>query len=760
MHTHTTHKDDRNDPRALAAKPQFPRYSPGKDPEADLAYLLTECKKHLPKPDEDIITRAFRFCLDAHRNNKRASGEPYYVHLFEVALIVARELILDDISVAAALLHDVVEDNESYAVKDIAAQFGPAVAQIVDGVTKITDISQSREITQAESYRKLLLSLAKDLRVILIKFADRLHNMRTLDHLPPEKQRRIAQETLDIYAPFAHRFGLGQVKWELEDLAFKFLHRKEYDEIKRSLKETRRSREDYIRRFAEPIRKRLDQSRLKYEISGRPKHIFSIYNKMQARQKGIDELYDLFAVRIILDEADKNECFLIYGIVTEIYTPVPERFKDYISVPKKNGYQSLHTTVIGADGRRIEVQIRTHSMHEVAEKGVAAHFLYKAETLGLEPALADNDFEYWINWMRNIREYEGEEMLPQLMESFKLNLFPDEIHVFTPKGDIRKLPAGATPVDFAFDIHTKVGSHAIGAKVNGRIAPLDEKLQNGDEVEIITSKNPTTTRNWERFVVTHKAKSQIRRFFNEEKRQKTIEGRTLWERKSKKAKINIGEDELERIVVSLKYENKSEFYYALGSGTANIDIAIDVIKARLKSGATQLQLQSEVDFNVILHTARQTSGGVYLTGTAGGSADIVFTYAKCCNPIPGDDIIGVVITGRGIKVHRKLCKNMQHRLVAGNDDRIMPLEWASNEQGEFIAALRVAGDDRPGMLHDITNAIVSYKNTNIRNINISAAESVFEGVVTVFVRNTEHLSRLFERLRKIRGVKTAERFEG
>ena len=756
--------DDSGRERPLAAgesRARIPRSTPGNDPEADLAFLLTECRRYLPKPiDEATIAKAFRFCVEAHRTDKRASGEPYYVHLFEVALIVVREIPLDDVSVAAALLHDVVEDNANYTVKDISAQFGPTIAQLVDGVTKITDISQSREITQAESYRKLLLSLVKDLRVILIKFADRLHNMRTLDHLAPEKQQRIAQETLDIYAPFAHRFGLGQVKWELEDLAFKYLHREEYDEIKRNLKETRRDREEYIRRFAEPIRQRLEQSGLKYDIGGRPKHIYSIYNKMQAREKNFDELYDLFAVRIILETKDKNECFLVYGIVTEIYTPVPERFKDYISVPKKNGYQSLHTTVIGADGRRVEIQIRNRIMHEVAEKGVAAHFLYKQESLGKKAAPTDTDLEYWANWMSNIHEYEGEEMLPQLMESFKLNLFPDEIHVFTPKGDIRKLPANATPVDFAFDIHTKVGTHCIGAKVNGKIVALDEQLQNGDEVEIITSKNATANRNWERFVVTHKAKSQIRKFLNEEKRQKATEGRELWERKAKKAKIHLDEDELERIIVSLKYENKGEFYYAIGNGTTNIDVFIDIVKARLKPGAPQQETaMQEVNFDTILHTARQTSHGVYVIGDRNSTINMLYTYAKCCNPVPGDDIIGVVTTGSGIKVHRRLCKNMQKRLEAG-DDRIVPLAWASDEQGEFIAAIRVAGDDRPGMLHDITNAIVSYNNTNIRNLNISATEAVFEGVVTLFVRNTEHLSRVFDRLRKISGVKSIERFEG
>ena len=483
----------------------------GKDPEADLQLLLSECNRMLSKVDEELITKAFRFCVEIHKNDTRADGRPYYSHLLATALIVVREITLDDISVAAALLHDVVEDHEPrVSLSDLRKDFGDTIAEIVDGVTKIRDISKSKEITRAESYRKLLLSLVNDVRVILIKFADRLHNMRTLDHLNPESQKRIAKETMEIYAPFAHRFGLGSIKWEMEDLAFKYLDREHYDEVKSGLKSTRKEREDFINGFISPIEERLQANHIKFEISGRPKHIYSIYNKMRMQEKRIDELYDLFAIRIILDTDDKNECFFVYGIVSEIYTPVPERFKDYISVPKKNNYQSLHTTVIGNDGKRVEVQIRTRTMHEIAEKGVAAHFNYKAESLGKKITFGNKDLEEWANWMRDVFDNAGggDEAVQQLLESFRLNLYQQELQVFTPKGELRVLPMNSTPIDFAFDIHSAIGLHCIGAKVNGRIVSLDYKLQNGDQVEIITSKNQSPNRDWERFIVTHKAKEQ------------------------------------------------------------------------------------------------------------------------------------------------------------------------------------------------------------------------------------------------------------
>ncbi|MEE9226048.1 MAG: RelA/SpoT family protein, partial [Bacteroidota bacterium] len=419
--------------------------------------LLVACRKNLKSVDEDLIRKAFEFSLNAHKYDMRASGEPYFHHPYEVAQIVANEVPLDDISVASALLHDVAEDTE-YEVKDVREEFGDTIGAIVDGVTKITDIFRSHEVTQAENYRKLLLSMVNDIRVMLVKFADRLHNMRTLEYLSADKQQRLAKETLEIYAPFAHRFGLAKIKWELEDLAFKHLQPKEYEHLSRSIRAKRREREHFIKKFVAPIEKRLKEQGFTFEISGRPKHLFSVYNKMINRDKPLEEIYDLFAVRIILDTENNNDCFGAYGIITEIYLPIPERFKNYISVPKKNGYRSIHTTVVGPEGKKIEVQIRTRAMHEVAEKGVAAHWKYKENTEALEEEL-----ESWVNWVRELFDRPDEEApAQQLMESFKLNLYQDEIYVFTPKGDLKILPKGATPLDFAFEIHTKVGSHCIG----------------------------------------------------------------------------------------------------------------------------------------------------------------------------------------------------------------------------------------------------------------------------------------------------------
>ncbi|HRE59254.1 MAG TPA: bifunctional (p)ppGpp synthetase/guanosine-3',5'-bis(diphosphate) 3'-pyrophosphohydrolase [Candidatus Kapabacteria bacterium] len=738
----------------------------GTDPAIDLELLLKEARQHLMHVNEPLISKAFWFCHEIHKNDRRASGEPYYVHLLEVARIVVKELPLDDISVAAALLHDIIEDHEDYSVKDIHNEFGASIADIVDGVTKITDITKGREFSQAHTHSKLIISMANDFRVILIKLADRLHNLRTLQHLPEEKQKRIAYETLEFYAPLAHRFGLGSIKWELEDLSLKYMNRAKYDEIKLELNSTIKQRSEYITRFTDPIKEKLKANDIKYEISGRPKHIFSIFNKMEKQGKKFEELYDLFAIRIILDTNDKNECFFVYGIVSELYTPVPERFKDYISVPKRNGYQSLHTTVIGQDGKRVEVQIRTKKMHEVAEKGVAAHFQYKAETIGTNSLFfKDKELTEWADWIRDILNTPSDEAVGQLQESFKLNLYQDEIQVFTPKGELRSLPVGATPVDYAFDIHSAVGSKCIGAKVDGRIVPLDYKLRNGETVEIITSKNQTPSKNWDKFAVTHKAKSAIRKYLNEEKRRRTLEGKELWEKKSKKFGITINEDDLERIVKSLKFANKGEFYYSLGSGDASIDTVAEKIKVRLKPGSpihqgdNQSAPITEETFDIILKTARGNASGVVLGGDSKGLSGIAYSFARCCNPVPGDEIWGVVSTGNAIKVHRRNCRTIEE-ISEKNPSRLLVLDWAELQSEDFVAAIRVTGDDRSGMLSDITTAIIGFNNTNIRGVNIHAFEALFEGVLTVLVKNTEHLQRLFDRIRKVKGVRTVERYEG
>ena len=714
--------------------------------------LLAACRKNLRALDEQMVIRAFRLCYEAHKNDRRASGEPYFIHPFEVSMIVAQEIPLDDISIVAALLHDVVEDT-AYKLEEIREEFGGEVADIVDGATKITDIFKSREITQAENYRKLLLSMVNDVRVMLVKFADRLHNMRTIEYLSPERQLRMAKETLDIYAPFAHRFGLGKIKWEMEDLGFKVLNRESFNDIKKALAEKRIERETYIAQFVEPIIDSLKEQNFKFEIVGRPKHIFSIYNKMIRQGKSLDEVYDLFAVRIILDTPNDNDCFAIFGMIGSIYTPVPERFKNYISVPKKNGYQSIHMTVIGPGGRMVEVQIRTKSMHEIAEKGVAAHWKYKEHL-----SQADPELEEWVSWVRDVFEQHGEDAPSALLESFKLNLYQDEIYVFTPKGELRILPKGATAVDFAFEIHTQVGLRTIGAKVNGRIVPLHQKLSSGDQVEIITSKNQSPTADWEKFVATHKARQQVRKYLNEEQRALVTQGRELFQKRLLKGKLHANEDSLSKFAGSTPYGTIGKMYYAIATAEVDIDEYFKKLRDWLRPGTAEkrddVTIATPKDVPYI-ETSRANSGILI----QGRRDNLLYSYAKCCNPVPGDEVIGVVTIGKGVKIHRANCKNIA-KLQTDKEERLIDVSWPSTEEGaDYLVGIRVFGEDRPGMLSDLTHVISSYNNTNIRSVNIDSRDAMFDGRITVFVKNTYHLARLVEKLRKVRGVTSVERFE-
>ncbi|MBU3699757.1 MAG: bifunctional (p)ppGpp synthetase/guanosine-3',5'-bis(diphosphate) 3'-pyrophosphohydrolase [Candidatus Kapabacteria bacterium] len=743
--------------RSRRSSEELPSHTFGGDVEADLAFLLSEGKRNLARFNPNLIERAFRFCVKAHEKDVRLSGEPYYTHPANVALIVMREIPLDDVSVVAALLHDVVEDTP-YTLKDVRAEFGSEVADVVDGATKISDVFKSREITQAENYRKLLLSLVNDVRVILVKFADRLHNMRTVDSLPRERQERLARETMEIYAPFAHRFGLGNMKWELEDLSFRILNRDAYDDIQQRVSKSRKELQDTIERFAAPIREKLTENGLKFEINGRPKHLYSIYRKMLAQGKTVDEMYDLMAIRIILDTEDNNECFLAYGIVSEIYRPIPERFKNFISVPKKNGYQSLHTSVISADGKPLEVQIRTRAMHDFAERGVAAHFRYKAGTGSTASWVDASDLEEWATWVRDVFENAGDGAAEELLESFKLNLYQDEIYVFTPKGELRILPKGATPIDFAFDIHSQVGARCIGAKVNGKIVPLDHQLITGDQVSILTSKNQTPHRDWERIAITHKAKTHIRRILNEERRARVVEGKDIWDKRAKKLGLHINDDELERLCVQAKYGGRTDLFIALATGSITPEAAADTIRQMQAPLPQKSDVYSVINGEQFRSAARDKNDGLVLRDARSSSAKIMYSYARCCNPVPGDDVVGIVTIGSGIKVHRASCRNvtdLQDKLQS----RIVDLDWSSTSGGEFLAAIKITGDDRPGMLNDITSAVVSVQKTNIRGVTIDAYDALFEGILTVYVVDLAHLRKIFERLHKIRGVKSVERFE-
>ncbi len=714
-----------------------------------LNHLLEVCRSNLHTCDVELIRRAFEFSWNAHVKGKpRASGEPYFSHPFEVALVVAKEIPLDDISVAAALLHDVVEDTP-YDLKAVRSEFGDEIAEIVDGVTKISGAVESHDITRADNYRKMLLSMAKDVRVILIKFADRLHNMRTLAFLAPEKQERIAKETLEIYAPLAHRFGLAKVKWEFEDLAFKHLNPSDYEYISRKLQAKRRERESYIRKFIQPVKKRLEDGTTKFEVTGRPKHIYSIYNKMVKRGKPIEEIYDLFAVRIILDTQEKNDCFTVYGIVSEIYTPVPERFKDYISVPKQNGYQSIHTTVVGPEGKMVEVQIRSRQMDEVAERGVAAHWKYKEDV-----KVSDKNLDEWISWVREILDQPtstgGEDAATSFIEGFKLDLYQDEIYVFTPKGDLHILPKGATPVDFAFEIHSQVGTHCVGAKINGRIVPLTTKLNSGDQIEIITSSNQNVNPDWEKFVVSRKAKAHIRRWLNEEARKKAGEGEELWTKRLKKSKIQFSEEDFAKLLHDLKFDNPQKFYTAI----SDEEIEPEKIISRLKQQKTVKETgEIPKPTQTFVEIARKASEGIVVDGSR---TDWKVSYAKCCNPIPGDEIVGFVTTGEGIKIHRKACTNLG-RLTSQAKDRIVDASWPGESSGMFVAGITISGLDRPGILTEVTHAITNYQNTNIRSVSAEVRNTIFDGQIIIYVKDKEHLERIIDKLKKIEGVTRVDR---
>ena len=737
------------------------RTAAGAAPRQRLEALLAVCRSNLVAVDEELIARAFEFMTQAHKDHRRKSGEPYATHPYAVAMIVAQEIPLDDVSVVAALLHDVIEDCEEYEYKDIKEEFGGTVADIVEGATKISTILVSKEITKAENYRKLMVSMINDIRVILVKFADRLHNMRTLEFVNEQKQHRIARETLEIYAPLAHRFGLGRIKWELEDLSFKYLHAEDYRKLKSQISVKRRDREDYIERFSKPLRSELGKAGLAFEIIGRPKHLYSIFKKMQDRNKTFDEIYDLFAIRIILDTKEEKDCYLAYAIVCEVYTPIPERYKNYIALPKQNGYKSIHTTVLGPDGKMVEVQIRTREMHEIAEKGIAAHWAYKESVQAKTSA-----YENWIRWVREILESpqsqsSDEEGARQLLDNFQRNLYQEEIVVFTPKGDLVVLPNGSTPVDFAFEIHSEVGLHTIGAKINGRIVPLSRRLHSGDQVEVITSRSQYISPDWEQQVVTHKAKVAIRRFVNEQTRQVLQDGRDKWERRAKKLKIPLDEAPLIKAAQILRFPSLSKMLVALARDEIRVD---DIARAataepEMPAGGDDVPVRDQQQVFEEFAGRARTEQGVMIQGEA---SNIQYDFARCCSPLPGDEVVGFVTLGHGIKIHRRNCRNIQRLLHDQSDesmrDRLVEISWPEKATSDYLGGIRIEGEDRPGILNEIALAVTSYRNTNIRSVNIETEKNHFRGSVLVTVHSLEHLERLIERLKKVKGIQTAERF--
>lgn len=732
--------------------------------ERRLRVLLEHCQRNLPSVDEGLIRRAFRVAYWAHRDDRRASGELYISHPLEVALIAAKDIRMDDVTVAAALLHDTVEDTD-LSLDLLRSEFGDEVAQITDGVTKIGSVFEDRRLGRAENVRKLMLSMASDVRVILVKFADRLHNMRTLGAVPPEKQMRIAAETQDLFAPLAHRFGLHEVKTELEDLSLKYLQAEAYQEIAKGLNAKRRQRERFIERFIEPVRAELASLGLTFEIYGRPKSITSIYGKMKRQGVTLDEVYDLFAIRVILDSEGKQgreDCWRAYSAVTAMYPPVDGRHRDFISKPKSNGYQSLHTTVMTPEGRPVEVQIRTAEMHAVAERGVAAHWKYKegggdgAPTAGASEARVDEMYA----WVRDLLENPRPDDADEFVRQFQLNLYSEEIYVFTPNGDLVTLPRGATPVDFAFQIHSEVGFHCIGAKADGKMVPLSYRLQSGEQVEILTSKRQTPNPDWAGFVVTHKAQSRIRHWMNERRRKAVAHGREQVAKKLARAKLSPDDQALDQLAAKFRFTSLQQLYFEVGSGQFDAGEVVRALRSGppaeepeadpLPEGVSPALLEvDDVDFR---EDARERGGGrTALVIDGERHTDLAVQYAACCGPIPGDDVFGFLSKTGVVKIHRKGCKNAPH-LFLDHAERVIPVEWSRQKAVQFSSTLRLVGEDRVGIVSDMTAVISKSLKTNIRSITVTSEDGMFEGTIVLYVNDVKQLTRIMKRLGRLDGI--------
>jgi len=717
--------------------------------------ILQLSRKNLKNFDESLIQRAFFMCYRAHEGEKRASGEPFFYHPVEVATILLNELPLDGVSVAAALLHDVIEDS-GYSYEDIVAELGVEVADIVEGLTKISGIMINRENTQAEGFRKMLLSMVKDIRVILIKFCDRLHNMRTLESLPEHRRLKIALETRDIYAPLAHRFGLGKMKVEFENLALKFIDPEMYDFLQQKIRTSKGDRVNYLSKMIEPIKTDLEQQGFKVEVQGRAKHLFSIYNKMRNKNKTFEDIHDLYGIRVIIDTERIAECFSVYGFITQKYPPIPQYFKDYISIPKHNGYQSLHSAIIGPRGHMVELQIRTKRMHEFAELGVAAHWRYK-EKISRDDANIDS----FLRWAREL--IKDADSAAAFMEGFKLNLYHDEIYVFTPKGDMKTMPAGATPIDFAYAIHSEVGNGCIGAKVNGKIVRLNAQLKSGDRVEIITSKNQKPKSDWLKIVVTQRAKLKIRSAINEDRRLQVEKGRGIWEKLLTGTKKLFSDSEIIQQVKKDGLKTPADFFSALASQQINGEEVIERVTSSKKEGHAAKSFSDEArEVEEYLQMARQEQEQLQQGMPVkkdeiiiAGMSNIAYSYAKCCQPVPGDDVLGFVSADGVVKIHRKNCINVSNENLL-KSERVVSVSWNRKVETDFLAGIKIVGEDRLGIMNQLTTVISKF-DTNIRSISLNARDGMFVGTMMVYVRNAEKLSTLMEKLKKVQGIFTVER---
>jgi GTP pyrophosphokinase len=713
---------------------------------------LLKAAKHSKKDAATIkrIRKAFDVSLEAHKDMRRKSGEPYIYHPIAVARICGEEIGLGATSIICALLHDTVEDTD-LTIKDVERIFGKKEAQIIGGLTKISGVVDQNVSLQAENFRKILLTLSEDVRVILIKLADRLHNMRTLGSMRRDKQLKIASETLFLYAPLAHRLGLHAIKSELEDLSLKYKEPEKYDEIILKLKKTQEVRTRFINQFSSPIKKSLEEKGMKFEIKGRPKSIYSIWNKMDKKNVTFEEVYDLFAIRIIIDTEEEDEkaaCWKAYSVVTDFYQPNIDRLRDWISVPKANGYESLHTTVMSPTGKWVEVQIRTDRMNEIAEKGFAAHWKYKEGG-------AESQFDKWINQVRELLESHEDDAL-DFLDDFKLNLYTDEIFVFTPNGDMKNLPRGACSLDFAYSVHTQVGDKCLGAKVNNKLEPISYQLKSGDQVEILTSEKQYPKTEWLNFVKTHRAKSRIKASLKEEQKEVAIEGVALLAKEMKKLKLTHDDLSLNVLQKHYKVSTALDLHYKIAIGEIKLKSLKDL---KVKEGelrpklSIQKRMQSYFGQKSTSEKSDSTSN-VLVFGSNMEKLD--YKFATCCHPIAGDEVFGFITVTEGIKVHKTSCPNAV-QLMSNYAYRIIKTQWVDEKNIDFLTGLKIIGFDDKGMVNNITQVVSNELNVNMRSLNFDSHDGVFEGVIMVFVQDTSHLKSLITKLKKVPGVKKIER---
>lgn len=732
---------------------------------AELSDLIEKINQNCNNVDKNFVIKAYNFALKAHETQKRESGEPYINHPVDVACILA-EMGMDTSTITAGILHDVIEDT-NYSYEDIANIFSKEVADLVEGVTKLEKITyKTKEEQQADNVRKMLLAMAKDIRVIIIKLADRLHNMRTLKYKAVQKQKQKAKETLDIYAPLAHRLGMSKIKWELEDLSFRYLKPEEYYSLVEAISEKRVEREEYIKKILEQLNTNLSKSGIESDIDGRPKHFYSIYRKMVNKSKTIDQIFDLTAVRILVNTV--KDCYAALGIVHTMYKPMPGRFKDYIAMPKPNMYQSLHSTVIGPEGKPFEIQIRTHDMHKTAEYGIAAHWKYKegiVETPQM-PAKEGESSDTKLTWIREMLDWQRETPnAEEFMENFKIDLFSDEVFVFTPNGKVINLPYNATPVDFAYKIHTDVGNKCVGAKINGKIVPLDYKLKTGEIVEILTTSLPKGPNiEWLTYVTSNQAKSKIRAWFKKAKRDENIaKGKEMLEKEAKKREFNFGEmakgDILDIILKKYNMNSIVDVYANVGIGSVTAAMIIDRFKDiydKSKKDANKVSNEEalrDIKDQINRENKNKKENGVSpkLGITVKGVSDVLVRFAKCCNPVPGDAIIGYITKGRGVSVHRTDCSNMNN-LIKEDSSRIIEVNWGTAKNESYIAELEIRGEDRQGLLADIVEVITDMS-ISMDSINAKTSKNNAAFVnVKMRIQDVEHLAVLMKKIKKLNGI--------